>query len=143
MGKLILTLLLFFCAFITKAQNLILNGSFEQNNATILCWDDIDDNMEYNNLIHYSTSFGDDYTTALFSLPCLVCSPQVNWGETAQNGNFVMALIGEDETIALPTGTIHSIKQGRISLVLSAPLSNEKWYKLSFYIKALPPTLYS
>ena len=53
--KYIFILLFLFLNSMLYGQNLIINGSFEQNNATILCWDDIDDNMEYNNLIHYST----------------------------------------------------------------------------------------
>ncbi len=79
MKKLSLITLLF-CAFVLKAQNnLILNGSFELNGAAAFC-NDIDDNFEYNNLIQYSASFGDKYTSGIFKLPCLICSPPVLLG---------------------------------------------------------------
>jgi hypothetical protein len=140
MKKLTLITLLF-CAFTIKAQqNLVLNGSFELNNA-LGCWTGFANNIDYNNTVSYSNHFGDDYTTAIFNLPCLVCSPPFLWGGQPKDGNWVLVLVAQDETIVLPppTGTIHIIKQGKISLALDAPLLNTKRYKLSFWIKA-PPT---
>ena len=133
--------LLLACAFTIKAQaNLVLNGSFELNNA-LGCWTGFANNIDYNNTVSYSNHFGDDYTTAIFNLPCLVCSPPFLWGGQPKDGNWVLSLGAQDETIVLPppTGTIHIIKQGKISLALDAPLLNTKRYKLSFWIKA-PPT---
>jgi hypothetical protein len=133
--------LLLACAFTIKAQaNLVLNGSFELNNA-LGCWTGFANNIDYNNTVSYSNHFGDDYTTAIFNLPCLVCSPPFLWGGQPKDGNWVLVLVAQDETIVLPppTGTIHIIKQGKISLALDAPLLNTKRYKLSFWIKA-PPT---
>jgi hypothetical protein len=140
MKKLILITLLFCYAFNTKAQNLVLNGSFELNNATFF-WNDIDDNIEYANTVFYSNSFGDDYTTSILKIPVLACSPPVLWGGWAKDGDWVLALNGQHESIVLPppTGTIHIIKQGKISLELNAPLLNTKRYKLSFWIKDPPP----
>jgi hypothetical protein len=140
MKELILIILLFCSAFSVKAQNLVLNGSFELNNYTN-CYNDINDDFEYNTKIHYSTNFGDDYTTSLFKLPCWACSPPVLWGGMAKEGDWALILIGQDETHILPPplDTIHIIKQGKISLELDAPLLSTKRYKLSFWIKDPPP----
>jgi hypothetical protein len=105
--------LLLACAFTIKAQqNLVLNGSFELNNA-LGCWTGFANNIDYNNTVSYSNHFGDDYTTAIFNLPCLVCSPPFLWGGQPKDGNWVLSLGAQDETIVLPppTGTIHIIKQ--------------------------------
>ena len=148
MKKLIFIAFLF-CAFILKAQqNLVLNGSFEINNpivdsitGLVNCWNDFSPIADYNNTIFYSTHFGDDNTSTLWKIPCLACSPQTLWGEIAKDGDHVISLIGRDEVIVLPPpdGTIHLIKKGKISLELSIPLSEEKRYKLSFWIKDPPP----
>ncbi len=72
--------ILFVCFGLTaSSQNLILNGSFELNNSTV-CYNAMDDNIEYNNTLSYSKSFGDDYTTVNFRLPCWACSPPYLWG---------------------------------------------------------------
>ena len=139
MKKLILITFLF-CSFSIKAQqNLVLNGSFELNSAT-QCWTGLPIS-DYNATIQFSHHFGDEYTTTLFSLPCLACSPPVLWGGQPKHGDWVLILNGQDETVVLPppTGTIHLIKQGKISLTLDAPLLNTKRYKLSFWIKDPPP----
>jgi len=141
MKKLIFIVILFCCAFIIKAQqNLVLNGSFELNNA-LGCWATVDNKVQYESTILNSYYFGDKYTTTLFRLPCLACVPQYLWGGQAKDGDWVLILNGQDETIVLPppTGTIHNIKQGKISLELNAPLLNTKRYKLSFWIKDPPP----
>ena len=141
MKKLILIAFLF-CAFSVKAQqNLVLNGSFELNNATS-CFNPMDDNIEYNNTLFYSKSFGDDYSTGIASLPCWVCSPSVLWGGQPQDGNWVLGLDGVHQIIVVPPPldtTVHNIKQGKVSLELAIPLLDNKRYKLSFYAKS-PPT---
>jgi hypothetical protein len=140
MKKLIFIVILFCYAFTIKAQqNLVLNGSFELNNA-FYCWTGLPIS-DYNTTILYSHHFGDNYTTTLFRLPCLACSPPVLWGGQPKDGDWVLILNGQDETVVLPppTGTIHLIKQGKISLSLDAPLLNTKRYKLSFWIKDPPP----
>ena len=141
MKKLTLILLVF-CAFTIKAQqNLVLNGSFELNSATS-CFNSIDDNIEYNNTLSYSKSFGDDYSTGIISLPCWVCSPSLLWGGHPQDGNWVLGLDGRHEILVVPPPldtTVHNIKQGKVSLELATPLLDNKRYKLSFYAKS-PPT---
>jgi hypothetical protein len=135
-------ILLVFCAFTIKAQqNLVLNGSFELNSATS-CFNSIDDNIEYNNTLSYSKSFGDDYSTGIISLPCWVCSPSLLWGGQPQDGNWVLGLDGRHEILVVPPPldtTVHNIKQGKVSLELAIPLLDNKRYKLSFYAKS-PPT---
>ena len=147
MKKLILIAFLF-CAFSVKAQqNLVLNGSFELNNPIFdsisfsTCFIDLHLKSEYDNTILYSNHFGDDYTTTLWKIPCLACTPQTLWGEIAKDGDHVLSLLGRDEVVVLPPpdGTIHLIKQGKISLDLDAPLLNTKRYRLSFWIKDPPP----
>ena len=131
-----------FCAFSVKGQqNLVLNGSFELNSASFF-WNDMDDNIEYNNTIFYSKSFGDNFTTSILKIPLLACSPSVLWGGGAKEGNWVLALYGRHETIIVPPPldtTVHYIKQGKISLELDAPLLDGERYKLSFWIKDPPP----
>ncbi len=130
------------CALHLKAQtNLVLNGSFELNNATA-CFNAMDDNIEYNNTIFYSRSYGNDYTTGIASLPCWVCSPPILWGGQAQDGNWILGLDGVHQIIVVPPPldtTVHNIKQGKVSLELTTPLLDNKRYKLSFYAKS-PPT---
>ena len=140
MKKLILIAFLF-CAFSVKAQqNLVLNGSFELNSAT-QCADELDTKVEYDNTVSSSTHFGDKYTTYLLNGSCLSCSPPVSWGGGSEDGNWILAIHGQDETHILPPplDTIHIIKQGKISLELDAPLLSTKRYKLSFWIKDPPP----
>jgi len=126
-----------------NAQNLILNGSFEMNSAAN-CLEELFLKIDYDNTVMYSNHFGDENTTGIYSLPCLVCSPSVYWGsssDSAYDGSWVLVLAGRDESVPNPSGGLtHYIKQGRITLEISEPLINEKWYKLSFFIKDPPPT---
>jgi hypothetical protein len=87
MKKLSFITLLFCCAFSVKAQqNLVLNGSFELNNpifdssSSSSCFIELHLKSEYDNTILYSNHFGDDHTTPLYELPCLMCLPPVSWG---------------------------------------------------------------
>jgi hypothetical protein len=129
MKKLTLITLLF-CAFTAKAQNLILNGSFELNNLT-QCYDDLT-SIYWNNTVDYTTSFG--YTIVLHKDSCLRCSPPTFWGGGAAEGNWMSALVSKP--FNLPAGEIWA--QSKLSFDLNYPLDNEKNYKLSFYIKEPP-----
>jgi hypothetical protein len=133
--------LLLACALNLKAQvNLVLNGSFELNSIAS-CYNSFANNSDYSNAVVYSNSFGSDHSATLLNLPCLVCVPQYLWGGQPQDGNWTLGLDGRDETIVLPppTGTIHIIKQGKVSLELDISLLSTKHYKLTFYAKS-PPT---
>jgi hypothetical protein len=141
MKKLTLILLVF-CAFTIKAQvNLVKNGSFELN-TVIPGSDSLYTSSNYNNNIMFSIHFGDYYTTTLVKIPYLACQPPILWGGGAKDGDWVLSLYGQHETIIIPPPwdtTFHNIKQGKISLALDAPLLPEKRYKLSFWIKDPPP----
>lgn len=85
--KKITFIVLLCCAFSVKAQqNLVLNGSFEFYDPIIDsiqgldCYNAFGYNSEYNNALIHSNSFGDENTTGIVTLPCLVCSPSFLWG---------------------------------------------------------------
>ena len=141
MKKLSLITLLFCCAFTLKAQqNLVLNGSFEQNNL-VNCSSSFPTNSQFNNSVFYSKNFGDEGSIAAFKLPCLVCSPPILLGESAKNGDWTLSITAYDELVILPRApddTVHNIKQGKISLELGITLSDEKRFKLSFWTKDPP-----
>jgi hypothetical protein len=130
MKKLTLILLVF-CAFTTKAQNIILNGSFEINTST-LCFENLYTTTDYNNTVNFSSSYG--YAIALFKDSCLKCNPPTYWGGGAQEGHWFIALTSR--VFYNQPGTIWV--NSKFSLQLDSPLSNEKNYKLSFYIKEPP-----
>jgi len=133
--KLSLITLLFCCAFSVKAQNIILNGSFELNNS-MECINNLSFN-EYDTTVQYSHDYSiNDITLALMKGSCLVCLPSTYWGGGVQEGNYMLIIAGKEET--LPDGSIYK-KQGKISLKLNVPLSNNQNYKLSFWIKNPPP----
>jgi hypothetical protein len=139
-----LLLFLFCLPLFTQAQNLVLNGSFELNNpivdsitGVISCYNDLPFEYEYVSAVFFSNTFGNDYTTTLWELPCLICS-SVLFGGQAKEGDFVLEIFGYHQKIVLPwqpNDTTHLIGQGKISLELNIPLSTEKRYKLSFWIK--------
>jgi hypothetical protein len=65
-----------------------------------------------------------------------VSSSSILGGGGAKDGNYVLGMEGTDETIILlPNDTISLFKQAKISLELDTPLSSEKRYKLSFWIR--------
>ena len=133
--KLSLITLLFCCAFSVKPQNIILNGSFELNNS-MECINNLSFN-EYDTTVQYSHDYSiNDITLALMKGSCLVCLPSTYWGGGVQEGNYMLIIAGKEET--LPDGSIYK-KQGKISLKLNVPLSNNQNYKLSFWIKKPPP----
>jgi len=82
MKELILITLLFCCAFTTKAQNLILNGSFELN-SSINCDDELQTKIQYESTVPYSYHFGDENTISLIKDSCVMCAFSPNpeyWG---------------------------------------------------------------
>ena len=147
MKKFILIILLFCFTFTVKAQNLILNGSFELNSLSS-CQNSFSNNLIYNNFVSSSESFGIEHSSGLLHLPCWVCSPSVLWGGQPQDGDWVLGLDGVHQIIVVPPPldtTVHNIKQGKVSLELDSPLLDNKRYKLSFYAKSPPtdiPTLF-
>ena len=140
-------ILLMFCSFNTKAQNLILNGSFELNNPLVFidsstgtvsvdsCYHDVITKINHENVVLHSYHFGNESTTLLVKDSCLICLPPVYWGGGAQEGNYFLLMAGEE--FFFPWGD-HLFRQGKISLELHAPLSEERRYKLSFWIKDPP-----
>ena len=131
-----LTLILFvFCAFTTKAQNLVLNGSFELNNSTE-CFNEFIFINEYNTTLQYSIDYGNSFTLDLIKGSCLMCLPSIYWGGGAKEGDYFIYILGKRQILS--DGSIYK-KQGEISLELDSPLAEEKNYKLSFWIKKPPP----
>ncbi len=119
------------CAFTTKAQNIILNGSFELNTVSG-CYEFLYTQSDYNNTVSYSTSYG--YAIMLHKDSCLRCSPPTFWGGGGQEGNWMAALVAKP--FNFPTGS--GWAQSKLSLELDYPLSTDRNYKLSFYIKEPP-----
>ena len=150
MKKFSIVIVMLVCALIVKAQtNLVKNGSFELTNPIIVdslgvdtagCYYDMITKIGYENMVLYSYFFGDENSTTLGEIPCLVCSQTVLFGGSAKDGTHILVLYGEDMPVYFPswTDTIHLVKQGKISLELDDPLSEEKRYKLSFWIKDPP-----
>jgi len=101
MKKFILIILLFCFTFTVKAQNLILNGSFELNSLSS-CQNSFSNNLIYNNFVSSSESFGIEHSSGLLHLPCWVCSPSVLWGGQPQDGDWVLGLDGVHQIIVVP-----------------------------------------
>jgi hypothetical protein len=127
-----------FCAFTTKSQNLILNGSFENNIATTSMIDLL--NIEYNATVASSSSFGKDIVPSLdgnidlFKSSTDSDSIASNW--KAQDGNWFITpgSIG-DYYITMNWDTLSGWDaQDAFSLELSDTLTTGSWYTLSFYI---------
>ena len=125
------------CSFVANAQpNLILNGSFELNNSTE-CINNFIFINEYNTTVQYSIDYSSNGgTLALMKGYCLYCQPPVLFGGGVQDGDYMLAMLGEKKVLS--SGSIAQ-KQGRISLELTVPLNNGQNYKLSFWIKKTPP----
>jgi len=114
-----------FCAFTIKAQqNLVLNGSFENNSAINNCAGFYNSNVV--NVNNYSLA-----QVSLIRDSCLTCNPPTYWGGGAQEGHFFIELVD------FTSGGL--FLNAKISFDLLAPLSNEQSYKLSFYIRKPPP----
>ncbi len=74
--KITVIFLIMFCAFIIKAQNLILNGSFEQHSVNS-CYESLFFNS-WNTKVSYSTSYG--HKMEIHSDSCEKCIPSMYWG---------------------------------------------------------------
>ncbi len=125
MRKLVYILLFICFTFNIKAQNIILNGSFELNNAPD-CYNSLFD-YEWNYTVDSSFAFGS--RIQLVKDSCVTCSffPNYFLGGGAQDGHWFATVYSEK------IGTVWM--QSKISLQLDSPLSSGKNYKLSFYIK--------
>jgi hypothetical protein len=124
MRKLIFITLLFCSVFTTNAQNLILNGSFEDNmliSCTIgLSCNEFDSVMtNINSITSVSTSCSFD----LLDGNCLWGS--LPWGGTAHNGTWFIAAEFDSSYLE------------RISLRLSQDLIINAYYKLSYFTKMI------
>ena len=125
MSKLVYTLLFICSAFSVKAQNLILNGSFEINNpvSTYTCISLADGNFSD------VTNYGGIITFIKDS--CLVCPSQTFWGGGAAEGNWFIEMVSDN---------FPQISGDKLSFDISAPLSLGNNYKLTFSIRKPPPT---
>ena len=129
MKKLIFIGFFFCCAFTAKAQNLILNGSFELNNAPD-CYQSMN-SASWNSTVSYSNSYNS--AIVLLKDSCITCSDFPNYflGGVAQDGHWFATV--RSKLFNLPTGS--GWTQSKLSLQLNLPLDSVKNYKLSFYIK--------
>ena len=130
------------CSFFVKAQtNLILNGSFEQNNCTNNYLADLT-NIQYNQVINYSISFGDNINpTSIGEIDLLKDSLQLysidtNWVIYAQNGEWFIAATAKGYSYINSNGDTLPFwfSQDAFSLELSDSLDIGRWYELSFYM---------
>ena len=135
-----------FCAFTTKSQNLILNGSFENNTATTTILNL--SNIQYNTTIASSSSFGQGSASGnggdidLLKSSSEPDSIASNW--KAQDGNWFITpgSIG-DYYITPNWDTIPAwFMQDAFALELSDTLTTGNWYTLNFYITHENPLAY-
>jgi hypothetical protein len=136
MKELILITLLFCCAFTTKAQNLILNGSFEQNSVNPIgnCAFNIP-NTSYTNLMDSSSSFSvyGSIENGIFFENCTTFSNSTA-NSVAQDGNYSVFLGGQDTIMS----SFHYQQYTAYSLILTQQLQVGNYYRLIFYHKILP-----
>ena len=125
--KLILILLVF-CACNLQAQNLVLNGSFEDHTAPD-CYQSWN-TTSWNAFVANSTSYGTE--VALLNDSCLTCPPYY-WGGGAQEGHWFATV--HSKAYYHPVDSSVSWSQSKFSLALDSALKNTTNYKLSFYIK--------
>jgi hypothetical protein len=140
MNKRITILLLVISLNTVFAQNLLLNGSFENNTATNYITDLT--NIQYNQVINYSTSFGDNINPTLIGeIDLLKDSLQLysidtNWVIYAQNGEWFIAAAAKGYNYINSSGDTLPFwfSQDAFSLELSDSLDVGQWYELSFYM---------
>lgn len=84
MKKTIFILFILSITICNAQNNIILNGSFELNNATD-CFEELYTQSDYNATVSFSTSFG--YAIVLMQDSCLRCPSQTFWG-----GEYKMAI---------------------------------------------------
>ena len=148
MKKYCFIFLMFCCAFTTMAQNLILNGSFEDNTASnhILQLS----NSQYNDTMTASFSFGPISGTGNNGEIDLLKSGggiyywDTSWAVKAQEGDWFIAPWAMSYTYLSNGDTlIGSNYQDAFSLELYSTLTTGSWYTLSFYNKhKYPPNAY-
>jgi hypothetical protein len=132
-------ILLVFCAFNAKAQNII-NGSFENNTATSFIYDL--SNAQYNFTIASSSSFGlHNYGEIDLLKTGGGYWFDTTWIAEAQEGDwFISPGAMGDHHINLNGDTILGwFSQEHFSLELDDTLSIGSWYTLSFYSKHKHP----
>ena len=122
-------ILLVFCACNLQAQNLVLNGSFEQNNET-QCYRSMN-TTTWNGTVANSTSYYS--AVSLLNDSCVTCPyfPNYFWGGGAQEGHWFATVYSEVHYNQ--PGTFWM--QSKFSLELDSALKNTTNYKLTFYIK--------
>ena len=126
MKKLVYILIICFSIDVYAQNNLILNGSFEFNNAQN-CYQAFNP-WTWNTTVDYTYSYGSFISFMKDS--CITCSsfPNYFWGGGAKDGHWLVNMGSK-----VFSG---SLTKSKLSLQLNYPLSNEKNYKLSFFIKA-------
>lgn len=146
MRKLVYILLFICCTFSIKAQNLILNGSFEQHSATNFIINL--SNAQYNSTIaSSSSSFGDNISSSydgdidLLKTGGRVYSWDTSWSVEAQEGDwFIVPGAKGYHYIDINGDTLPFwFQQDAFSLELDDTLSTGSWYTLSYYIKHKHP----
>ena len=141
MKKIAFIFLMFCSAFNSKAQNLILNGSFENHSAPD-CYNNFN-LTQWNATVANSTQYNNG-SVSLLNDSCSVCSdfPNYFWGGGAQEGNW-FATVHSSVHYNQPTSTGFVWLYPRFTLALDSTLKNTTNYKLSFYIKkpSVPPII--
>ena len=136
MKKLLFIGFLFCFAFTTKAQNLIYNGSFEQNNINGNdCREEID-NVTYSSLMHHSTasSIYRNLENGIFFRSCITYDSTIVSDDIAHEGSYAIRVILIDTIV----NNFHYEKYTSLSLSLSTNLQINAYYKLSYHQKILP-----
>ena len=134
-SKFYILIIVCFTLSVTAQPNLILNGSFEDN-YVVGCYSSMN-SLAWNDDVNDITSFGTNVGLLRGFCNSCINLPNPWWGGGSQEGNWLVDLY--TIPITLPNGTI-VWTQSKIALHLSDPLSLEKNYKLTFYIKKPPPT---
>jgi hypothetical protein len=136
--KTLLLILLLFCAFSIKAQNLILNGSFEDNNVTGLdCKVDLS-NSDYSFFINFSNSFSiyGSHENNIFFENCTTYTSSIIPDGIAYDEDYSLLVACLDTVI----NSFHYERYSALSLSLSQSLQIGAYYTLSYYQKIFPYT---
>jgi hypothetical protein len=125
-------ILLVFCACNLQAQNLVLNGSFEDHTAPD-CYNNFN-LTQWNSTVVNSTQYNNGWV-ALLNDSCVTCGylPNYYWGGGSQEGHW-FATVRSNDFYNQGTG-VTTWLYSRLSLALDSALKNTTNYKLSFYIK--------
>jgi hypothetical protein len=132
--KRIAFILIIFCAFTTKAQNLVMNGSFEYNNSPpeqTDCFTDISNNT-YAALMDSSSSYSTINMNIVYFNRCLSIGNMMS-DSIAYDGDFSLFIMARDTV----TSVRHKYSMA-FNLELSQALLSGSYYKLSYYQKVLP-----